>query len=171
MSKLIQSLLSRLNLILVAMKLVLLFLLVFQSLSDWEIEVKKIITSDDLKVFFCLESGNEVAAIGDSGKAAGVLQIHPNCVIEVNKHFGTAYEHADMFGRIDAVDVFFKYLAIGSRHYFKKYGEKPAKMDYIRMWNGGCYNGYLKESTLPYYQKFQNRAYELSKHGEKGCDN
>jgi len=121
---------------------------------NWEDEVKKVITDDELQILFLLESNNELSAVGDGIRAVGVLQIHKACIIDVNRYFNLDYTHTDMYGRIDAVDVFYKYLAIGARLYYKKYYKLPTLKTYLRMWNGGIYAGYKKKSTLPYYYKF-----------------
>lgn len=121
----------------------------------WEDEVKSVVTPSDLEILFLIESNNNLSAIGDGIRAIGVLQIHRLCVEDVNRYYKLDYSHVDMYGRLDSIDVFYKYLAIGAKLYFKKYGKFPTKKDYLRMWNGGIYKGYQKKSTIAYYQKFK----------------
>jgi hypothetical protein len=102
-----------------------------------------------------VESNNNPEAIGDGGKAFGVLQIHEACILDVNKHFGTNYTHEDAKKPEIAEDIFVKYLSLGIKLYKKRCGTNPNEYDLVRMWNGGIYRGYEYESTLYYLEKYK----------------
>jgi hypothetical protein len=102
-----------------------------------------------------IESNCKTSAIGDSGEAYGILQIHEICVKDVNRIYGTEYKHEEMLKEILANQVFILYLSAGFDRYLYKYGRNPSIEDLVRMWNGGIYKGYKKESTKKYYLKFK----------------
>lgn len=64
-----------------------------------------------------VESENNPDAIGDGGKAFGILQIHEASILDVNKHYGTTYTHEDAFNPVIAEDIFVKYLSLGIKIY------------------------------------------------------
>jgi len=102
-----------------------------------------------------VESNGDIEAIGDSGLAYGVLQIHKGVIEDVNRYYGTDYLHDDAFIEVCAEEIFNLYLAIGINLYVKKHGKVPSTEDVVRMWNGGIYRGYRKESTEKYYKKYK----------------
>lgn len=107
--------------------------------------------AETLKV---VESNNNPDAIGDGGKAFGVLQIHKACVLDVNRYYGTTYTHKDAYNPKIAEDIFVKYLSLGIKLYKDRCGVEPTTNQIVRMWNGGIYKGYRYESTKPYLKKF-----------------
>lgn len=115
----------------------------------------KVIILSILSIIAQIESGDDSSKIGDNGKAIGHLQIHKECVEDVNRWFGTNYCHEDMVDRDKAEDVFFKYIAIGEDLFIKKHSSFPDEEDIVRMWNGGCYSGYSRKSTKKYYEIYQ----------------
>jgi hypothetical protein len=102
-----------------------------------------------------VESNNTPEAIGDGGKAFGVLQIHEPCILDVNKHYGTTYTHEDAKDPLIAEDIFIKYIDLGIKLYKEKCKTDPNEYDIVRMWNGGIYKGYEYTSTDPYVLKYK----------------
>ena len=112
----------------------------------------------DLNVMFevikDVETNSNPLAVGDNGKAFGVVQIHKICVDDVNRIYGTDYEHSDMFNEACAKEVFVLYLTAGIDHYQVKHGKSPTENEIARMWNGGIYRGYLKNATNQYLRRY-----------------
>lgn len=101
-----------------------------------------------------VETNDNVEAIGDNGKAFGVLQIHKICVDDVNRIYGTKYTHQDAFNESCAEEIFILYIDAGIKRFEKKYNKEPTEQDIVRMWNGGVYTGYKKQATLKYYRRY-----------------
>lgn len=101
-----------------------------------------------------VESNNNPKAIGDGGKAYGILQIHKICVDDVNRIYKTNYTHEQMFDESCAQEVFNLYLKHGIKRYKSRYCCNPTTEQIVRMWNGGIYTGYKKESTEKYYKRY-----------------
>jgi len=113
-----------------------------------------------------VESNNDPNAIGDYGKAIGILQIRPIMVTDVNRiQKETRYWWSDRW------DVQKSYeIAI---HYFNHYGPKAIRgvtseekkvVTLARMWNGGpC--GHRKLATWQYGRKVRKlyRARKVKK--------
>ena len=91
-----------------------------------------------------VESGGKSDAVGDGGKAVGILQIHPIMVKDVNRILGEErYTLADRLDPAKSREMFRVY----SDHYAKGDAEKAA-----RCWNGGP-GGHKKSATLAYWGK------------------
>ena len=106
---------------------------------DWDRVIKAIGT---------IESGNNDAAIGDSGKAIGRYQIHEICwkdAVEFDKSIGGCYNDCKNPA----------YAAKIVRAYLTRYGKKgsltPEQL--ARVWNGGP-RGHKKKATEEYARKF-----------------
>jgi hypothetical protein len=97
-----------------------------------------------LAALLAVESGGNDLAIGDHGRAIGALQIHAAVVVDVNRHHGTRYRHADMHDRTKAVRVASLYLAT--------YAPGASPEVQARVWNGGP-RGATKAATLGYWAK------------------
>lgn len=98
-----------------------------------------------ISALIAVESGGNDLAIGDGGRAIGPLQIHKCVVEDVNKRFGTHYQHIRMTNRTEAVEVFTRYVRI--------YAPKNATAEQIaRIHNGGP-SGHKKPATLGYWRK------------------
>ena len=97
-----------------------------------------------------VESNGNPNAIGDKGKAHGILQIWEAVILDVNRVFKTNYTHADAFDPVKARDICRKYLAIYATE--KRLGRKPTMEDAARIWNGGP-QGHKKNNTNKYWQK------------------
>lgn len=91
-----------------------------------------------------VESNGVVEAVGDGGKAYGILQIHKAYLADGNRFAGTTYTHAEMFDPDKSIEIVRAYLL----HYARDKDIEAA----ARIHNGGP-NGWKKESTLVYWQK------------------
>lgn len=98
------------------------------------------------------------SAVGDNGKAVGILQIHPEVVRDCNRAWGcTRWTLADRSHPGKAREMAAEYLTI--------YGISRGITDPVqlaRIWNGGP-RGHLRKSTLAYGRKF---AEAFKKQGE-----
>lgn len=115
-------------------------------------------SATDLNVMFEVikevETNNQWDAVGDNGKAFGIVQIHKICVDDVNRIYGTDYSHTDMFDESCAKEVFVLYLTAGIDRYQNIHGTSPTEGQIARMWNGGIYRGYLKNTTKRYLRRY-----------------
>ncbi len=107
-----------------------------------------------IEILKTLETNNNPNAIGDNGKAYGVLQIHKVCVKDVNRVYKTNYSHKDAFIPHKAEKIALLYLKLGVKVFKKKHNKLPSDEDLIRMYNGSVYNGYKKVSTKKYYNRY-----------------
>lgn len=88
-----------------------------------------------------VESGGEVFAIGDGGKAFGILQIHEIMIDDFNrisdlKGLGVKYKHSDAFS--EAISK--KICRVVLSYYGMKVIEQKGYITYedmARIWNGG----------------------------------
>ena len=101
-----------------------------------------------------VETNNNPKAIGDNGRAYGVLQIHNICIKDVNKVYGTSFSHKDAFIPHKAEVIALLYLKQGVKLFKRKYNKLPTDEEIIRMYNGSIYNGYKKRTTKRYYKKY-----------------
>ena len=107
---------------------------------------------DELKLLNAIiqvESGGKRNAVGDGGKALGVLQIWPIMVKDVNRiqainKRSKRYTLKDRLSPARSVEMFY----IWREHYHKKSSDEKI----ARCWNGGP-TGHRKQSTLKYWQK------------------
>lgn len=107
-----------------------------------------------------IESNFNSNAIGDNGKAYGLLQIHKEVVDDVNRYYKTTYVHEEMFDSVCAIEVFHLYIKMGIDRYQKKYSKNPDIQHIVRMWNGGIYVGYRIDSTKKYWLKYRQYVTE-----------
>jgi len=84
--------------------------------------------------------------IGDQGRAFGCLQIHECAIVDVNRHFGTDYEHLQVLHN----SVLSKEIC---RKYWDIYASKDASYEELaRLWNGGP--GWRNDpKTMVYWDK------------------
>jgi len=129
-------------------KLILIILLSLSSFCQAS-DISKIIT-----VLKQTESNGDIKAIGDNGKAFGILQIHKICIDDVNRIYGTDYTHQDAFNEHCAEEIFTLYINAGIKRFVKRYSKQPTEQDIVRMWNGGFYKGYRKKTTIKYYRRY-----------------
>ena len=103
-----------------------------------------------IMILITIESGGDPNAIGDSGKAVGILQIHQIVVDDVNRIYDTNYKYSDRYSKEKSIEIAQLYL----KHYAseKRLGRKVMVEDVARIWNGGP-NGNEKPATDPYWDK------------------
>ena len=77
-----------------------------------------------------VESGGNVNAKGDGGKAIGPLQIHKVVVDDVNRRYGTSYTYDDRKSLVKSKEICRKYLLMWG-------GKHATDERYARIWNGG----------------------------------
>lgn len=109
-----------------------------------------------------VESGNDPNAVGDNGKALGLLQIHKGVVEDVNKHSSLHYEHEDMMRKIPSEVACIVYLTHYGEAYRNREEEEPTYEVYARIWNGG-YAGLFsnKGKTDVYWEKVRKELLKL----------
>ena len=108
-----------------------------------------------------VESGGNLDAIGDNGKAQGCLQIKQCVIDDVNKFYPKYYRERlyvldDAFAKDKALEICWLYLKHWGEVYQKKMGKKPTMEVFARIWNGGP-NGWKKKSTLKYWEKVKRQ--------------
>jgi len=102
-----------------------------------------------------VESANDPLAIGDHGRAVGLLQHHEAYRTDVNKVYGARYTKADSFKTESAREITFFYLLFYGSQYEKVTG-RPVSIEVLaRIHNGGP-TGYLKRSTIKYWRKVKD---------------
>jgi hypothetical protein len=93
------------------------------------------------------ESNGNAAAIGDRGKALGILQIHEVMVKDFNRITGKNYKHEDMFDEVKARYVARGVLNFYSKHIEKTMNRKATEKELAFIWNGGA--GSWRRVTSP----------------------
>ena len=118
-----------------------------------------------------VESDCNPNAIGDNGRAVGILQIHPITVDDVNRIMGmdeeTAHPVFTLADRYD-VDKSKRMCEVYLLYYLGKYLEynpfttMSHKEICARLWNGG-YKGLKRnpDATDAYWEKFENEIDRL----------
>ena len=97
-----------------------------------------------------VESAGNPSAVGDGGRALGILQIWDVVITDVNRAKGTTYTHRDALDPVKARAICRAYLSIYCTP--RRLGRQPTMEDAARIWNGGP-NGHRKASTVKYWQK------------------
>lgn len=94
-----------------------------------------------------VESGGKADAVGDNGKAVGVLQIHKVMVDDCNRILGeNKYSYEDRKDPAKSRAMFIVY----TNHYSPSWDPETV----ARNWNGGP-KGHKKEATKSYWEKVQ----------------
>lgn len=101
-----------------------------------------------------VETNNNPRAVGDDGRAYGILQIHWVCINDVNKTYNTEFRHRDAFDIETSKEIFNLYIHKGVRLFREKHSRDPTEQEVVRMWNGGIYKGYQYKATFGYYQRY-----------------
>lgn len=99
-----------------------------------------------------VESQSQAQAVGDGGKAYGILQIWDVCVQDVNRVYGHKYTHEMMFDPRHAKNLAIYYLMHWGGKYKERTGKEPTLEVLARIWNGGP-RGYEKSATDKYWLK------------------
>ena len=108
---------------------------------------------DLLNAIAIVESNNNPSAIGDNGRAVGLMQLWKIALDDVNRILDCdKYSYADRLDPIKSKAMVRIYLT----HYATDWriGRPPTFEDMARIHNGGP-NGYKKESTKKYWHKVQ----------------
>ena len=107
-----------------------------------------------------VESGGNALAVGDSGKAIGILQIHRCVLDDVNRAHGTKFRHHQMRGPHLSRVVFYRYIELWATE--KRLGRPVTDEDRARCWNGGP-DGWKKDSTLCYWRKVKTQMEKITR--------
>jgi len=83
------------------------------------------------------ESNGNAAAIGDRGKALGILQIHKVMVNDFNRISGKNYKHSDMFDKAKSLETARTVLGFYSKYIETTTGRKATQKELAFIWNGG----------------------------------
>lgn len=94
-----------------------------------------------------VESGGDTLAHNIKEDAAGVLQIRPIMVSEVNRLIGK-----DSFTLSDRWSI---HKSIAMFNVIRSHTQNPTNEKLARNWNGG-WKGYKKQSTIKYWNKVRN---------------
>jgi hypothetical protein len=97
-----------------------------------------------------IESQQHPSAIGDAGKALGMLQLHADYVQDAAEHAGENWVHEDAFDELKSIRIFRAYMDRYATE--ERLGRPVTWEDIVRIHNGGP-NGYKKKSTIPYWNK------------------
>lgn len=110
-----------------------------------------------IMVLIVIESGGDLNAVGDNGKAVGVLQIHKEYVDDCNRisqlhSKNTIYTYEDREDRDKSIEMTLLYLEHYCQAYAKKTGKQATPEIAARIHNGGPM-GWKRKSTIPYWKK------------------
>jgi len=108
------------------------------------------ITSYILFILMTVESGGDINAIGDDGKAFGAYQLHAAYVQDAADYANQHWNHYDAFHITEASQITRAYMARYATE--KRIGRPVTVEDICRIHNGGP-NGYKKSSTDAYWAK------------------
>ena len=105
-----------------------------------------------------IESGGDPSAVGDNGKAYGVLQIHEAYCIDAGQYAKKDWKHEDAFDSQIAIEMFRAYMARYATP--ERLGRDVTAEDIARIHNGGLY-GYKRSSTDAYWAKVKAKLIEM----------
>ncbi len=137
-------------------KLIILFIFVVLSFSTYAQEQVPIEFLVDAIIH--VESRGDSTAIGDGGRAVGILQIHPIMVREVNRILekngsDVRYNYNDRYSVEKSKKMFYVW---------KEYYHPNSSYEKIaRCWNGGT-NGHMFYCTHRYWRKVSDRLETLA---------
>lgn len=100
-----------------------------------------------------IESGGDVEAIGDSGKAVGVLQIWPIMVDEANRLSPYQFSYDDRYSRKKSRLIAKIFFVHQIRLYYKKFRRLPSEYELVSSWNTGSI---LKKINKRYVNKYRS---------------
>jgi hypothetical protein len=105
---------------------------------------------DDLvKALIQVESNGNPKAVGDGGKAYGILQIHKIMVDEANRIGKTSFTHQDMFDPAKSQKVADIVLTHYDRHIRRTTGKEATAKQLAFIWNGGASSWKRVNSPIP----------------------
>ena len=108
------------------------------------------ITSYILFVLMTVESGGDINAAGDDGKAIGAFQLHGCYVQDAAEHADLPWVHEDAWFPSQSGQIVKAYMARYATE--ERIGRPVTVEDICRIHNGGP-NGYKKSSTDAYWAK------------------
>ena len=103
-----------------------------------------------------VESGGNPSAIGDNGKAVGILQLHEIYVRDVNRIWGTQYTPEDRYNARKSAEITILYLWHYGKHYERTTGNRATLEVLARIHNSGPFTGSWPKSTDNYVRKVKN---------------
>jgi len=115
------------------------------------------ITNYILFVLMTVESGGDINAVGDDGKAFGLYQIHAEYAADAG------YQHDAAFNPIFAQGIVKNYMARYATE--ERIGRPVTVEDICRIHNGGP-NGYKKSSTDAYWAKCKKVITDNNRQGK-----
>jgi hypothetical protein len=95
-----------------------------------------------------VESGGNPKAYNPKENAAGIVQIRPCVLADVNSFYGTHYTSVDRYSPAKSKEIFSMY----TRYWVRYYAIEDTPEHRARIWNGGP-TGYLKSSTKGYWKR------------------
>ena len=106
-----------------------------------------------------VESSGDPNAIGDEGRAYGLLQMHSAYVQDASEWAKADWTHEDAFDPQKARTIFIAYMDCYAQDH--KRPEGMSRAQYVsRIHNGGP-TGFMKKSTIPYWQKVKKHLTDL----------
>lgn len=113
-----------------------------------------------IPALMAVESGGDIDAVGDDGKAVGCLQIHECVIRDVNRIYKTRYVSEDRLSYERSVEICEHYLQYYGYALEENHHRGVGLEDLARIWNGGP-RGYQKASTLGYWKKVESELERL----------
>ena len=130
------------------MKIILTATIILSTLTT--VSAKDVNIHDVINTLSQIESNHTSDAIGDNGKAVGILQIHKCLVDDVNritksKNFTYAQRLKPAYSRLMA-RIYLKHY---SKSFKKRFKRNPKASELAMMWNGGgqYYRGLSKKKS------------------------
>ena len=108
-----------------------------------------------------VESSGDPNAIGDQGRAYGLLQMHSAYVQDAAEWAKTDWTHEDAFDPQKARTIFIAYMDRYAQDH--KRPEGMSRAEYISRIHHGGPRGFLKESTIPYWNKVKKHLTDPTK--------
>ncbi len=107
-----------------------------------------------------VESGGDARAYNRREKAAGIVQIRPTCLADVNRiarlrGLSERFALADRYNVAKSRRIWALYLDHYGDAYRRTTGRDPTDQVFARIWNGGP-KGYAKRATLKYWRRIVN---------------
>jgi hypothetical protein len=114
-----------------------------------------------------IESSLNPSAVGDGGKAVGIMQIHPCVITDVNYFCKSNYKNSDRRDTEKSFEICQKYLTYWGSVYEERTALKCTAEVYAKIWNGGPFGwkkeGAVKERLDRYWFKVQQELNRLQK--------
>jgi hypothetical protein len=107
-----------------------------------------------------VESGGDARAYNTREAAAGIVQIRPQCLADINRiaqmlGLAVRYSAADRFNAAKSRRMWDLYLRFWGEQYEEDTGRAPTDEVYARIWNGGP-TGWRKGTTRDYWRRVRD---------------